>query len=166
MTVIPARPARRGRIAVGDPVPDFTLPDQDGNPVHVADLIAKGPVVIFFYPKDESMGCTAEVCSFRDQYDVFREAGATVVGISMDSAKSHRRFIEHHHLPFMLLSDAKGKVQKLFGVAKTFGLLPGRATYVIDQKGIVRYTFSSQFLPLQHVTEAVQVLQTLKNENS
>jgi len=114
---------------------------------------------LFFYPKDDTPGCTAEACSFRDSYEVFQEAGAEVVGVSSDSEASHRRFASKYKLPFILLSDLGGVVRKFYGVPSTFGLIPGRVTYVIDKEGIVRNIFSSQFTPEQHIVEAIRALQ-------
>ena len=156
-------PTKRGELAVGDRAPDFTLPDQNGQSVHLADVLARGHVVLYFYPKDESAGCTAEACSFRDQYEVFREAGAEVIGVSGDSVESHQQFAQHHRLPFTLLSDAKGEVRKLYGVQSTLGFIPGRVTFVIDRTGIVRYSFNSQMNPLRHVPEALQILEGLRD---
>ncbi len=145
-------------VHVGDKAPEFTLNTQDGTPVSLAALLAKGAVVLYFYPKDETPGCTAEACSFRDSYEVFKEAGAEVVGVSSDSVERHRAFAAHHQLPFTLLSDTGGALQKLYGVKKTLGLLPGRVTYVIDRAGIVRCVFNSQLQATRHVAEALEAL--------
>jgi peroxiredoxin Q/BCP len=146
-------------IQVGDAAPDFTLPKQDGAPIELKGLLSKGPVVLYFYPKDDTPGCTAEACSFRDAYEDFKEAGAEVVGISSDSAGAHRAFADKHRLPFTLVSDAGGKVRKLYGVpGSLLGLIPGRVTYVIDAGGVVRHVFNSQLNPTKHVREALEVL--------
>ena len=129
--------------------------------VRLDDLLKKGPVVVFFYPKDETMGCTAEACAFRDSYDVFQDAGASVVGISSDSASSHRRFADKHGFPFLLLSDRGGSVRAEFGVPKTLGMLPGRSTYVIDRAGVVRHAFHSQLFATKHAAEAVEAIKSL-----
>jgi peroxiredoxin Q/BCP len=142
--------------------PDFTLPKQDGSSVSLKELLAKGAVVLYFYPKDDTPGCTVEACSFRDAYEDFKDAGAEVVGISSDSAGSHRAFADKHRLPFTLVSDAGGKVRKLYGVPSTLGLLPGRVTYVIDAGGVVRHVFNSQLNVGKHVTEALEVLKKSK----
>jgi len=118
------------------------------------------------WSKDNTAGCTAEACSFRDSYEVFQEAGAEVIGISSDSEKSHQQFAKQHHLPFILLSDLGGVVRKFYGVPATFGLLPGRVTYIIDKQGIVRHIFSSQFAPQMHVAEALKVLKELSEEDT
>jgi peroxiredoxin Q/BCP len=148
-------------IRVGDVAPGFTLPKQDGAPVELKALLRKGPVVLYFYPKDDTPGCTAEACSFRDAYEDFKEAGAEVVGISSDSAGKHQAFADKHHLPFILVSDEAGAVRKLFGVPSTLGLFPGRVTYVIDPGGVVRHVFNSQLNPTKHVGEALEVLKKL-----
>jgi peroxiredoxin Q/BCP len=146
----------------GDAAPHFTLPDKDGKPVSLDELRARGPVVVYFYPKDETPGCTAEACAFRDAYEDFRDAGAEVVGISSDSAESHQKFAGHHRLPFVLLADQGGKVRGQFGVPKTLGFLSGRVTYVIDREGVIRHVFNSQLQPKKHVGEALAVLRRLK----
>jgi thioredoxin-dependent peroxiredoxin len=159
-----SRSVNRG-VKVGDRAPDFTLPSLTGEPVSLESFLGKKNIVLYFYPKDNTAGCTAEACSFRDSYEVFQEAGAEVIGVSSDSEKSHQQFAKQHHLPFILLSDLGGVVRKSYGVPATFGLLPGRVTYIIDKQGIVRHIFSSQFAPQMHVTEALKVLQELREEN-
>ncbi len=149
------------RVEVGDRAPDFTLPDQTGKPVRLSDLLADHVVVLYFYPKDETTGCTAEACSFRDSYQVFKDAGAEVVGVSSDSVESHESFAAHHSLPFILLSDAGGALRKQYGVPTTFGMWPGRVTYIIDREGVVRHIFSSQIQFERHVTEALKTLQAI-----
>jgi peroxiredoxin Q/BCP len=159
-----SRSASRG-VKVGDRAPDFTLPSLTGEPVSLESFLGKKAIVLYFYPKDNTSGCTAEACSFRDSYEVFQEAGAEVIGISSDSEKSHQQFAKQYRLPFILLSDLGGVVRKFYGVPATFGLLPGPVTYIIDKKGIVRHIFSSQFAPQMHVAEALKVLQELREEN-
>ncbi len=144
-------------VKVGERAPDFTLPDANGREVRLADFQGR-PVVLYFYPKDETPGCTKEACSFRDQYQDFQDAGAEVIGVSSDSSDSHRRFAERHRLPFRLLADQGGKVRKLYGVPATLGLLPGRVTFVIDAEGVVRHAFNSQLAATRHVGEALDVL--------
>jgi len=151
----------KSKIQVGDAAPDFTLPTKSGAPVSLKDFIGKIAIVLYFYPKDNTPGCTNEACAFRDSYEVFKEAGAEVIGISSDSAESHQQFASRHKLPFILLSDAHGTVRKLYGVPATLGLLPGRVTYIIDRQGIVRHIFSAQFAPGKHVSEALKILQAL-----
>lgn len=143
---------------VGERAPDFTLPRADGTPFRLSDAVRRGVVVLYFYPKDETTGCVAEACAFRDQYDVFTGAGAQVVGVSADSSESHRQFAAHHRLPFVLLSDADGAVRKLYGVGKALGILDGRITFVIDTGGVVRHVFSSRLHPTRHVAEALAMV--------
>lgn len=152
----------RKRIGVGDAVPDFALPDQTGALMNLRDVLSKSNVVLFFYPKDDSPGCTAEACAFRDQFEVFKEAGAEVMGISSDSVESHCNFAAKHRLPFTLLSDEGGAVRKLFGVPSSLGVFDGRVTYVIDKEGMVRHMFSSQLNINAHINEALDVLQKLR----
>jgi thioredoxin-dependent peroxiredoxin len=150
-----------GRIGVGDVAPDFTLPSQSGEQITLSDVLRRGPVVLYFYPKDETPGCTAEACSFRDSYEVFKEAGAEVIGVSSDSVAAHQKFAAHHRLPFTLLADQGGKLRKRFGVRSTLGIVPGRVTYVIDREGVVRHVFSSQTGVQRHVGEALDALQEI-----
>lgn len=150
-------------ISKGDQAPDFTLNDQDGKPVTLSALWKRGPVVLFFYPKDDTSGCTAEACAFRDAYDDFQQAGASVVGISSQGTASKKAFATKNRLPFTLVSDDGGKVRKAFGVkASLLGLLDGRETYVIDKNGVVQHAFNSQINVGQHVPEALGVLKTLQ----
>src|ERR1700712_2264998 len=137
-------------LSVGSKAPDFTLNNQDGQPVSLADFRGKKSVVVYFYPKDDTPGCTAEACSFRDQFTEFTSAGAEVIGISSDSEASHKAFAKKHRLPFTLLSDKGAQVRALFGVPATFGLLPGRVTFVIDKEGIVKHAFNSQINASKH----------------
>jgi peroxiredoxin Q/BCP len=149
---------------VGDPAPDFALPARTGEAISLSDFRGRAEVVLFFYPKDNSPVCSVEACSFRDSYEAFREAGAEVIGISADSLESHNRFAKRFRLPFLLLSDSGGSVRSRYGVSWTFGLIPGRATFLIDKQGIVRHVFSSQFQPNKHVTEMLGVLQKLREQ--
>jgi len=145
-------------IKVGDRVPDFELKDQYGNTFSLKDHLGKGKIVLYFYPKDDTPGCTKEACAFRDSYEVFTDAGAEVVGISSDDIDSHRRFSEKHKLPFILLSDNDSKVREKFGVPKTLGLLTGRTTYIVDENGIVLHIFNSQIQIKKHIDEAIKII--------
>jgi peroxiredoxin Q/BCP len=140
---------------VGTSAPDFELPDQDGSLVRLSRYFGARAVVIFFYPKDDTSGCTIEACRFRDDFFRFQAAGAEVLGISDDSSESHRKFASKYNLPFRLLSDRGGRVRRLYGVKRTFGVIPGRVTFTIDQEGIIRHVFSSQSNPARHVEEAL-----------
>jgi peroxiredoxin Q/BCP len=148
-------------LAVGDTAPNFRLPTENGSYVSVADFLGKKNVVVYFYPKDFTQGCTAEACSFRDSYESFKDLGAEVIGISSDSQNSHRDFAQQHHLPFILLSDVDGSVRKAYEVKKTLGLFAGRVSFVIDKKGVIRHIFSSQTRATAHVGEALNILKTL-----
>src|SRR5580693_10306252 len=149
-------------IQAGDKAPDFTLPSQTGEAVRLSDRLAEHNVVLYFYPKDETRGCTAEACAFRDSYEVFTDAGAEVIGVSSDSADKHAGFAGKHSLPFTLLSDRGGKVRKLYGVPAVFGLIPGRVTYVIDREGTVRQIFNSMTNISGHVNDALEMVKQLQ----
>jgi len=151
-------------VKVGDKAPDFTLPSQIGDNVTLSEFFGKKNIVLFFYPKDESRGCTAEACSFRDSYQELTNLGAEVIGISGQSVESHKSFVTHYGLPFILLSDEDNNVRKLYGVPSTMGIIPGRVTYVIDKQGIVRHIFSSQTQTQRHVEEARKTLEELEKE--
>ena len=148
-------------IQVGDKAPDFTLTSQAGQPVRLSDRLGDRVVVLYFYPKDETPGCTKEACAFRDSYEVFAEAGAEVIGVSSDSVDKHAAFAGHHELPFTLLSDEGGQVRKSYGVPSTLGVLPGRVTYVIDRAGTVRHVFNSMTNIGRHVNDALDVVKSL-----
>jgi peroxiredoxin Q/BCP len=152
----------KGKVEVGTVAPDFTLPSQAGEMVSLRDFMGNKPVVLFFYPKDDTPGCTKEACAFRDRFEEFSKLDAEVIGISSDSVKSHRSFSEKHDLPFTLLSDERGKVRKLYGASNTFGIFPGRVTYVIDTEGVVKHNFSSQLGVEQHVEEALGALRSIR----
>lgn len=151
-------------VKVGDKAPDFTLPSQMGDNVKLSEYFGKKNIVLYFYPKDETTGCTKEACAFRDSYEVFTRLDAEVLGVSGQSVQSHKSFVTHYGLPFLLLSDEDNKVRELYGVPATMGIIPGRVTYIIDKKGVVRYIFNSQYHPTQHVEEATKILEKLDAE--
>lgn len=152
-------------LKVGDRAPHFGLPSGSGETVRLEDYAGKRPVVLYFYPKDNTMVCTKEACAFRDRFDEFRNIdGAEVLGISSDPVDSHERFSSEYNLPFKLLSDVNGTVRDLYGVPKTLGIVPGRVTYVIDKNGIIRHIFSGQLNYLKHVTEAIEALRRLEKD--
>ncbi len=153
-------------VQVGDKAPDFTLPSQMGDEVTLSEFFGKKNVVLYFYPKDESLGCTKEACAFRDSYQVFADLGAEVLGVSEQNIESHKSFASHHGLPFLLLADTENKVRKLYGVPATMGFIPGRVTYIVDKKGVVRHIFNSQYQPEKHVEEAKRLLEMLTAEES
>jgi peroxiredoxin Q/BCP len=149
-------------IQVGDKAPDFTLPSQSGEPVRLRDRLGVRVVVLYFYPKDDTRGCTAEACAFRDSYGVFTGAGADVIGVSSDSVDKHAAFAGKYKLPFTLLSDQGGQVRKTYGIPAVLGLLPGRVTYVIDRQGTVRHVFNSMTNIGQHISDALRVVRKLQ----
>jgi peroxiredoxin Q/BCP len=151
-------------VQVGDQAPDFTLPSQMGDKVTLSEYIGKKNIVLYFYPKDETPGCTREACTFRDSYEVLTNLGAEVLGVSAQSIESHKSFASHHGLPFLLLSDEENKVRHLYGVPSTMGLIPGRVTYIIDKKGTVKHIFTSQIQAERHVEEATKTLKELEKE--
>ena len=147
----------------GDPIPKFELKDQDGTVFKMADVIGKKNLVIYFYPKDDTPGCTKEACKFRDEFEVFTDLNAMVIGISGDSPESHTKFIEKYNLPFTLLSDENDVVRKQFGVkGKFMDVIPGRVTFIADKSGIIQYVFDSMSNAEQHVDEARLILEKLQ----
>jgi thioredoxin-dependent peroxiredoxin len=151
-------------VQVGDHAPDFSLPTQAGSTVSLKDFLGKAAVIVFFYPKDNTGGCTKEACGFRDSYEAFKEAGAEVIGVSSDSVASHSKFAHKHQLPFILASDPGGTLRKRYGVPATWGILPGRVTYIIDKQGIIRHISTSHFAPERHIEEALNALKALGAE--
>jgi len=142
----------------GMAAPDFELQNQDGQTIRLSQYRGKRPVVVYFYPKDDTGGCTAEACSFRNNFPKFQAVDAEILGISDDSIESHKQFAARYSLPFTLLSDKGGQVRKLYGVKKTLGIIPGRVTFIIDRNGILLHVFSSQTAPEKHVDEALSAL--------
>jgi len=145
-------------LKVGDKIPNFKALDSKGNDFESTSVIGQKPVVIYFYPKDDTPGCTAEACSFRDQYEDFKDFGAEIIGISSDSVTSHEKFSSKYKLPFLLLSDEKKVLRKLFGVPNDLlGLIPGRATYVADKNGLILMVFNSMSAKI-HIQKALEIL--------
>jgi len=151
-------------VKIGDKAPDFTLPSQMGDNVTLSEYLGKKSIVLYFYPKDETAGCTKEACTFRDNYEELANLGAEVLGVSGQSVESHKSFATHYGLPFILLADVDNKVRELYGVPSTMGIIPGRVTYIIDKKGIVRHVFVSQTQAQKHVEEAKKTLMELEKE--
>jgi peroxiredoxin Q/BCP len=163
----PTKPIAFGEfltVKVGDKAPDFTLPSQLGDNVTLSEFLGKKNVVLYFYPKDETPGCTKEACTFRDNYEQLTSLGAEVLGVSGQSVESHKSFATHYGLPFILLSDHDNKVRELYGVPSTMGILPGRVKYIIDKKGVVRHIFNSQSQAQRHVEEAKKTLMEIEKE--
>jgi peroxiredoxin Q/BCP len=147
----------------GDRAPEFELHANDGRTVRLADYRGKKAIVLYFYPRDETTVCTAEACTFRDEYEAFSAAGAEVIGVSDDSVASHEKFAAHHKLPFVLASDPGGTLREKMGVKKTLGLLPGRVTFVIDKDGVIRDRFSSLIRFKAHVYNALALIKRLQS---
>ena len=148
-------------LAVGDRIPDFKLKDQNGDVFELQSVLHKHALVLFFYPKDFTPGCTKEVCNFRDHYEDFVEYGAEVVGISSDSTRSHRFFSKTFKLPFKLLSDPGGRVRTQFGIKKSvMNLLPGRETFVFNKEGILIFSFRSAG-PSKHIQQALDAIKSI-----
>lgn len=153
------------RLMIGDPAPAFELQNQEGKTISLQDYEGRKTVVLYFYPKDETPGCVKEACAFRDQYEDFLDAGAEVIGVSGDSANSHKLFALSRRIPFQLLSDPKNKIRKSYGVANDMlGLIPGRETFVIDKYGKIQFRFASQSKIDQHISEALRVVRKLNGE--
>ena len=153
-------------IKVGDAIPHFSLPDQDGNIFDISSVLGKKKLVIFFYPQDGSLNCTREACYFRDMSEAFEETDAVIIGISAQSVESHKEFAEANKLNYTLLSDENNTVRKLFGVpSRAFGLIPGRVTYVADKMGKVVFIIDSQTNTQRHVDEALKIVLVLKKND-
>jgi thioredoxin-dependent peroxiredoxin len=144
----------------GDKAPVFKLQDQEGNEIDMADHIGKKVLVIYFYPKDFTTGCTMEARAFREMHEAFQKEGAEVFGISGDSVETHKKFAIEHELPFTLLSDPGNKVRDIYGA---YGLAhtTGRVTYVVDKNGLINMVFSSNVQPKQHVEESIKAVREL-----
>jgi peroxiredoxin Q/BCP len=149
-------------ITIGDIAPEFELPDANGRIVRLSDFKSRRIVVLYFYPKDFTPGCTVEACGFRDNFTDFVASGAVVIGVSEDDQATHAAFKERHDLPFTLVSDRGGELAKRYGVKKTLGVIPGRTTFVIDKEGVVQHVFSSQLRPNKHVKQALGLIRTLR----
>jgi len=148
-------------LEVGDKVPEFTAKDDHGNDFMSTGILGKKPVVIYFYPKNFTPGCTKEACDFRDSYEDFKNVGAEVIGISSDSIKSHTKFKNRYKLPFIFLSDSNKRIRKIFGVkSELLGLLPGRETFVIDKEGVVQLKFNSMNAS-KHLGKAIDKIKEL-----
>lgn len=145
-------------LKVGDKIPNFKAKDTNGNDFDSRNLLGQQPIVIYFYPKDNTPICTAEACSFRYQYEDFKDLGAEVIGISNDSMDSHQKFAKQYKLPFILLSDSDKKISKLFGVSSgLFGIFHRRVTFVIDKNGVIQMIFDSMLAP-KHISKALETI--------
>ena len=149
------------KLRPGDVAPNFTARTHSGASFELTSALARGPLVLFFYPKNDTPICIVEACTFRDQHETFAASGAQVVGVSSDSVESHERFRGRYDLPYTLLSDSAGELRALFGVKKTLGFFDGRVTFVIDRDARVRHVFSSALNARRHVAEALQTIREL-----
>jgi peroxiredoxin Q/BCP len=129
------------KVKVGDQAPDFEGPKSDGSRLGLKDFIGKKNVVLYFYPKDDTPGCTREACGFRDNLGLVRKLGAEIVGVSLDSIESHRRFMEKYELPFPLISDKDKRIATAYGVIRDTGTTTNRVTVIIDKKGKITKVF-------------------------
>jgi len=147
---------------VGDKAPIFESVDDSGNRFSLADYIGKHNIVLYFYPKDDTPGCTREACAFRDNWDALKDYDVVVIGVSSDDVNSHSRFKAKYRLPFILVSDPDGKIRELYG-AKGF-IIPARVTFIIDKRGVIRHVYNSQLNPTNHVKEALKTLERIRRE--
>ena len=148
-------------LSSGDRAPQIALTDQNGVERRSDNLAGKA-LVLFFYPKDDTPGCTMEACAFRDSYADLQALGAEVWGVSGDDAGSHQRFASRHNLPYPLLVDRGNQLRRAFGVPAVLGLLPGRVTYVIDADGVIRHVFNNLLDGPAHRREALEALRRLQ----
>jgi len=146
-------------LKVGEKAPQFSAQADDGGQLDLLGLLREGNVVLYFYPKDETMGCTAEACSFRDNWSEVRAEKAVVIGVSSDSVESHASFKKHHDLPFTLVSDPDKRIRESYGVRGR--IMPARVTFVIDQSGVIRHIYDSNLAPTHHVREALAALRRI-----
>lgn len=154
--------SQTSKLKIGDRIPDFVLKDQNDTDFNITDFRGKQILVIYFYPKDDTPGCTTEACSFRDEYEVFTDMNVKVIGISSDDVASHKKFAEKYNLPFTLLADVDKKVRKLFGVPKSFlGMVPGRVTYIVDKEGILVHIFNSMTDAKKHISESISIIKKM-----
>jgi peroxiredoxin Q/BCP len=149
-------------IQIGDSCPSFILKNQFSEDFDVNQVLGKKTLVIYFYPKDDTPGCTKEACSFRDRFEEFQDLGCEVIGISSDSEQKHKEFANKHKLPFILLSDTNQSVRKSFGVpGSLFGLIPGRVTYIVGKDMKIKGIFNSLLNPLGHIEHALDLVKTI-----
>jgi peroxiredoxin Q/BCP len=149
-------------LKIGDQAPEFSGKDQHGKMVRSSELLVKGPIVLYFYPKDFTPGCTQQACMFRDVFHDLDAKNATVVGVSRDGQASHKRFSDTHGLPFSLISDSKRTISKAYDVERLFGLMLKRVTYIIDEKNVIRAVFHHELAAKQHVEDALTALAAIK----
>lgn len=151
-------------IEIGDKCPNFEYKLADGSVSSIAEQIGNKNIVIYFYPKDFTPGCTKEACAFRDNYEVFQELNCEVIGVSGDSESAHDRFAKKHQLPYPLVADTNKKIRNAFGVPKNlFGLIPGRVSYIVDKTGTIRGIFNSLTDPFGHINNGIQLVKELSD---
>ena len=148
------------KLKIGDQIPSFSLKDQNGN-IRTSNGLNKS-LVLFFYPKDDTPGCTIEVCGFRDKYDLFKILGAEVWGISNGSTQSHLGFASKNKLQYPLLCDHNNNLRKQFGVPKKLGFIEGRVTYIIDSRGKIKHIFEDLLNGPAHIKEAIKALKRIQ----
>ncbi len=153
-------------LKVGDRAPEWKLPATSGGDLSLSELLKNKAVVLYFYPKDGTPGCTKEACSFRDNFKSIQDLNAEVVGISADSIDSHNKFRSSNSLPFILVTDSTGDVRRAYGVPTMLGKWPARVTFIIDRQGIVRHVFNSLMCEEMHVTEAIKTLKSINQKTS
>ncbi len=154
--------SQTSKLKIGDKIPDFVLKDQNNVDFDIGHFRGKQIMVIYFYPKDDTPGCTTEACAFRDEFEIFTDLKVKVIGISSDHVSSHKKFANKYNLPFTLLADTDKKVQKLFGVPKSFlGMIPGRVTYIVNKEGEVVYIFNSMTKAEKHITESLSIIKEM-----
>lgn len=147
---------------VGEKAPDFTAATDEGTAFRLADWLGKKHVVMYFYPKDFTAGCTREACAFRDNYAAITQEDAVIVGVSTDDIDSHRKFREKYALPFPLLADSENRVTALYDAQRRF-ILPGaqRVTYVIDKVGVIQGAFRHELAIGRHQDDVLLTLRRL-----
>ncbi len=148
---------------VGDRSPDFETLTDTGEKFKLSDFVGKSNIILYFYPKDNTPGCTAEACSFRDNWDRLGKFDVVVLGVSSDTQTSHSSFREKYKLPFTLLTDENKRIRSLYGA--TGRLIPPRITFIIDKQGIIRHVYNSQLKPGNHVEEAVRALNEIEGKH-
>ncbi len=153
-------------LKVGDKAPSFELVDHRGQTVRSDDVLGKGPMVFYFYPKDFTPGCTQEACLFRDAFDELGGLGATIIGVSSDDDDSHRKFSDRYQIQFSLVADTDRKLAKQWGITRPLGLGTRRVTYVIDRSGTIRGAFHHEISMSKHVADVRALLAELSSSSS
>lgn len=151
-------------LQIGDKIPNFSAKDNNGKVFESSSIVGKKNIIFYFYPKDNTRGCTTQACDFRDQYEDFKNMNTEIIGISSDSIASHEKFTKQYSLPFILLSDQNKTIRNLFGVKPNFfGLVPGRVTYIADKDGIIQYIFNS-LTASKHIPKALETIKKITSK--